>query len=249
MSALSDLRPILIALDDPLAPSLPMAVLHQEADNLLTWLGQGSFEKLTAVGVPPDALAHAQTALAASREAQAAWTVVWGGRKTAKRKDAEARGAELRGYLMAACRWSLRADADAQATLDRIAEGSGLADLVQDLHDLAALIESNAAGFGDDSTFEPAEQASAAKEAAAEIAGGLATAFADGDKEAAKDLRDRAAAYLNDQMSDLRAAGSYAFRGTDDLQRFRSSYRRRSRLRSKATQDTPLLNIPEDVDL
>ena len=249
MSALDDLRPTLMKLDDPVVPSLPIAVLHQEADNLLTWLGQGGIDKLTAVGVGQGALDKARQALAASREAQAAWIVVWGGRKTEDRKDAEARGAELRGYLMAACRWSLRGNVDAQATLDRIAEGSGLADLVQDLHDLAALIDAHADGFADDSTFDPAEQATAARESAAEIAGGLATAFADGDKSAARDLRDRAAAYLNDLMGDLRSAGAYVYRDSADLQRFRSTHRRRYRLRATAKAEQPLLNIPEDIDL
>lgn len=239
MSVLEALRPTLMQLDDPVAPSLPIAVLHQEADNLLTWLAQGSIDKLIAVGVKPSMLDDARTALAASREAQAGWMVVWGGRKSAARKDAEAAGAELRGHLMAACRWSLRDSADAQATLDRIAEGSGLPDLVQDLHDLAALIDANTAAFASDSTFDPAEQATAARASAAEIAGGMAAALAQGDKGVARDLRDRAAAHLNELMGTVRAAGTYVYRGSDELHRFRSAHRRRYRRRAEKVASTP----------
>lgn len=250
MSALNDLRPTLLALTDYSAPSIPVATLHQEADNLLTWLRQGGFAKLQAVGVAAEALPAAQRALNASREAQAAWTVVRGGNKSEARKDAEARGAELRSFLMAASRWNLRNDTDAQATLDRIAEGSGLADLVQDLYDLAALIESRAAAFANDSTFDPAAQIADAKDHAAEIAGGIAAAQASGDKQAARELRDRAAAWLNDRVGELREAGTYAYRGTDDIKRFRSAYRRRRRLRFEAKSDeAPLLNIPDDIGL
>lgn len=237
MSALDTLRPALMQLDDPVAPSLPMAVLHQEADNLLTWLSQGGFAKLAAIGMPADALETAQQALLASREAQTAWMLIWGGRKSDERKDAEARGAELRSHLVAASRWNLRHQPGAQATLDRIMEGSGLADLVQDLHDLAALIEANADAYQADATFDPVVQAANAKELAIAIAGGLATAFADGDKQAAKDLRDRAAAYLTHQLAELRAAGTYAYRGDEALKYFHSRYRRQVRRRMQPKPD------------
>lgn len=187
--------------------------------------------------MPIEALETAQQALTASREAQTAWMLIWGGRKSDERKDAEARGAELRSYLVAASRWNLRQQPGAQATLDRIMEGSGLADLVQDLHDLAALIEANADAYQADATFDPVVQAANAKELAIAIAGGLATAFADGDKQAAKDLRDRAAAYLTQQLAELRAAGTYAYRGDEALKRFHSRYRRQVRRRMQARPD------------
>lgn len=248
MSALEVLRDHLMALPAEAVklPAMPVASLHQEADNLLTWLGQGAFAKLAAVGVPAGALDDARAALEASREAQAAWLVAWGGRKGVDRKEAEAAGDALRGDLVAACRWNLRADADAQASLSRIVEGEGLADLVQDLYDLAALITAKADAFAPDATFDPGERAAAARASAEAISAGLATAFSEGEKAAAKDLRDRATSWLSSQLSALRAAGTYRFRGTDDVRRFQSQYRRRSRTRA-AGGDPLEMDAPVDA--
>lgn len=57
----------------------------------------------------------------------------------ATRKEAEAG----RSTVMSAARYRLRKNAEAQTELDRIDEGQGLPDLIQDLNDLATFIETH----------------------------------------------------------------------------------------------------------
>lgn len=80
----------------------------------------------------------------------------------------------LRTSLTAACTWSVRDDASARAALAAIAEGDGVADLCQDLSDLAELVESKAAMFSADATFDPIAAAEAARSLSSLVAERLA---------------------------------------------------------------------------
>ncbi len=236
---LQTLLPTLELLDasDVDAPSLPIAVAVQEAQDLTTAIEEPTVRAgLLAVGLPAPVLDALPGALGAAREAQARWALVRDGGKTAEQAEREARGARTRTRLARACRWNLRERSVAMATLDAITAGDGVADLIQDLLDLAALIDAQPPAFAADTTFDPIEAVAAARDLARSISAGLSEARSDQARRDAKLLRDRAYTHLDDRVSAIRAAGRYAFADQEHLRRtFVSRYLRRRRRRSSHT--------------
>jgi hypothetical protein len=232
---LESLRPTLLAIpaEDVDAPNLPMAVALQEAHDLHTLASDAAVRtKLLAVGIRAEDVDALHTAVVAARQAQSAWVVVRDRSKSDAQKQREAAGYALRADLLAACRWNLRADRVARATVQAIAEGEGVADLIQDLVDLAALVERHPGAFGGDTTFDAATQVSAARDRAAELEAGTSAERLETTQREAKDLRDRAYTYLDDRVALLREAGRYAYRDDEATwRRFTSEYRRRHRRR------------------
>lgn len=119
---------------------------------------------------------------------------------------------ELRADLIADGRFALRSDVEAQAVLDRIQEGDGLDDLIQDLRALSAFArqhEDALARIG----AQPDVRTKLAEKIATELEQHLAGRRAgDRDEEAALDFRNRAATHLAEVMREIRATGAYVFR-------------------------------------
>ncbi|MCX4239387.1 hypothetical protein [Paraliomyxa miuraensis] len=236
-SELDTLRPILeaIAPDDIINPITPIAVALQEASDLHAAIkGDDTWERLVEVGVDPAAIDAIPLAVAATRQAQSQWVVARDRGKAEAQREREQSGIELRADIVAACRWNLRNEAAALRVVDEIVQGEGIADLVQDLVNLAALLGKHPSAFDGDDTFDAPEQAEAARSVAEEITAGLAESRTTGDHEAAKVLRDRAYTHLAKRVADLREAGRYAFRKEPRRAAvFGSAYMRRAKARSR----------------
>ena len=125
------------------APSMPVRVALLEASRL--WAAASKVRaKFVALAEFPaeafDAIPHLNTAL---EDAEKEWQRLRQAMKLKSlvvvRKEAEAQ----RRIVMVAGRYLLRKSSVAQLELDRIQEGEGLADLIQDLDDLADLVGSN----------------------------------------------------------------------------------------------------------
>lgn len=230
-----------IALDQLELPNLPISIALQEAHDLNTLVGNPEIrERLLAVGLPKAELTALPKAIAATREAQSAWIVVRDRTKSDAQRQREEAGDTLRAEMIAAARWNLRNDRVAQATIDAIAEGEGVEDLVQDLVDLAALVERQADRFESDTTFDAAEQIEAARSAAKTIEMGLSRARLARTQEEAKELRDRAYTYLAARVSAVREAGRYAFKKEPALSgKFGSTYGRAADRRRARKKDVP----------
>lgn len=118
--------------------------------------------------------------------------------------------AQLRTDMIAAGRFVLRQDADAQRELDRIARGHELNDLVCDLRALASLYERHA-----EELRGPAVPENAARRAR-ELARQLAVAAAEEVRPVATHAKRGglrgAIARLGDSVQNARAAGRYALR-------------------------------------
>lgn len=129
--------------------------------------------------------------------------------------------------MPSAGRVATRNDDLAQSSLDRISEGSGFDDLVQDLKELHAF-----AGKYHDQLVAIKIDVDALTQRALVLAGKfeqhLAHRRATTDAErAATDLRNRAATHLYEAMAEIRAAGAFAFRNDPNIRPlFRSAYRR-----------------------
>lgn len=154
-----------------------------------------------------------------------------------RRQLAEAEA--LDGKLLAGGRWALRHDAEAQAELGRIAEGSGLADTTQDLLDLVAFWAAH------DKELSATDISRKDLARATELAGTLATAA---DKEArnldaasALDLRNRCFWAADALAKEIREGGRYAYRLQPKVaakfsSRYRTAMARRAHRKSKAEQ-------------
>lgn len=235
MTELESLRPVLEAIpaDEIEAPKLPMAVALQEAHNLeATIEADGVRKRIIAVGLNPVRIDALPAALVAVRQAQSQWMMIRDRANTEVQREREARGMELRRELLAVCRWNFREINHVQGGLDAVAQRGGIPGLVQDLQDLALLIEKYPSVFEDDETFDAPARVAAARQLASEIGEGVAGMSARDPHEAAKLLRDRAFTHLDRIVTDIRAAGRYAYR--DDPRRmldFTSDYLRRGRRR------------------
>ncbi len=237
MSELETLIPVLKALtpDDLIETTAPMAVALQEANDLHAAIqADDTWDRLLQVGMDPGVFDGLPVAVAAARQAQSQWVVVRDRGKAQTQRNRELSGTELRSEIVAACRWNLRHDPVALAVIDQIVQGEGVPDLVQDLMDLAALIDRQAAAFDGDETFDAAAKAEVARTTASEITAGLSESRVLGDHEAAKLVRDRAYTHLSKLVADVREAGRYAFR--KDPRRaaaFGSAYMRKAKARSR----------------
>jgi hypothetical protein len=190
------------------------------------------WKPLRNVGLPKNELPALRRGIEAAREAQSGWIVVRDRSKSDAQKTREEEGKVLRTNMVDAARWNLRHDRVAQATVDAIQEGDGVEDLIQDLVDAAALIESRADAFANDKSFDLEAIVERARSTASDIRAGLSPTRAKSKPDDAKLLRDRASTYLDARMTTIREAGRYAFRKEPAVRaRFASAYQRRKRRR------------------
>ena len=217
------------------APPMPVAVALLEGARLWA-VASKTRAKFVALEEFPvetfDAIPHL---LAALETTEKAWQRL---RQTMKlksllavRREAEA----LRRIVMVAGRYLLRKSAAAQLELDRIQEGEGLSDLIQDLNDLADVIGSNMDVMTRDEKITEATPGQLRE---------MAQTLKDGeDSEAAlkaQEHRNTVFAALDAALHEVRAAAGYLY--ADDpkrLQPYRSQYeanlRRLQRKKQKET--------------
>jgi hypothetical protein len=158
------------------------------------------------------------------------------------RKVALQRAERLKKDMIAALRYFLHRDEAVQARVDNILPGTGLADLIDDLQKLAALLRENADALA--RADLPSDATTRAEELARilghdEVARSLATSE---EGRHLQDQRNRAFWYLREAMDEIRAAGRYVFRNDPRrLALFRSSgTRARQRPRTTAPdRDSP----------
>ena len=227
-------------------PDRPMAHFLQQTNDLATYLKQNEAvtTKLTQVGITKaqlDALPHA---IDVAREAESSWQATRKPRTPDEREALEKNAYDLRSDLVAACRWSLRKDKNAQAVLDEVQTGTGAEDLALDLDTLSTLMLTHEQSFDGDATFKVKDQAATAADTAKQVRSTLSEERADESEAKALDMRDRAFTYLDALWDDLRAAGRYAFRDDDAVlahfrDRYAIAYNRRARDRQQRAIGLP----------
>jgi hypothetical protein len=191
-------------------PNLPVAIyLHQGA--VLTKVSERDRQALLDAGCDRASLEQLSGRLAWLRDADTQWQV----RRTGKgqtQKEREKAAVDLRDETLADLRWWLRHDPAAQAHLDGIAEGEGLADALHDLDELALLVDEHAPSWPTAAKVNPTARAQALRQAAEAAREGAATWKADPTSDALKLSRDKAFAWAEAAVREVRAAGRYAFR-------------------------------------
>ncbi len=237
-SALAAARGLLEELpaDEVRAPPMPVDRMVAEALSLDV-AAQSVRELLISKGLAPEQLAQLPLLADALSEAQAELNPLRSLRRSDPELALEAEAVELRAEVMTEARFVLRKDIDAQGALDRVQEGSGLDDLVQDLRELAVLIELNEAAFEKAGT-DPRTKTARARAIATQLATQVATRRGAGRTSAgALETRDRAATLLADTMAEVRAYAALAFRKTPRLlAKFRSAYNARRKNGGRAPE-------------
>lgn len=214
--------------DEVKAPYMPVGIYIQEAEDLVKWAERDK-EQLVAAGLPEGILESIQSKAGALREAQSIWM-----KERQERDEAELEwekrspeAYEYRDEMLAAMRYAFRHRDDLLVKVSAIAEGSGHADMIQDLNDAAVLARENAdlmMAIGKDESFW---------EKGAQLSDEMADlrAKANGEKfeeSQNKLMRDRMYTLLKRDVDEVKACGKYVFRKDKNrLQGYFSNYNRR----------------------
>lgn len=217
-------------------PNIPIDIYIQEAENLYTWC-QDDKEQLINAGLTDELIEELKPRAGALRQAESDWFKERYTKEDAERTWlAESKDAyELRDQLLHHFHFAYRKAPDLANRVSAIAEGSGHADMIQDLNDLAVLGNEYseyliAINFDLNLLTEAAETADRLSEV-------LALANAEDSGHSTVELRNRAYTYLKEVVDEIRTTGQYLFwRNAERLKGYASNYRRKMKSFRKRTE-------------
>ncbi len=232
--------PLLLAIPagDVRAPDMPADVAAQEGEDLFAW-AQPDKEQLMAAGLDWSLVESLRSAAAALREAESRWLVERYARDEAREdwKNKAPGAYALRAEMLHDGRYAYRNHGAATGKLRQIARGTGHADMIQDLSDLASLGHRHADLLK--AINYDLGKLDSAKQAAHELAGLLAESRATDEYIEAKDVRDRAFTYLQGMVRAIRDCGQYVFwRDGSRVSGYASAYCRATHAAATA-EETP----------
>lgn len=191
-------------------PKMPVGTLLQEAFDLYEW-AKDDEQALLRAGLDKDLLHELPVRARALRYIQSQWSkVMAGGAETRhKWKVAQQQAIALRKELVNTLRFACRHDDGVLSAIKRVKKGTGPADLLQDLRDLAVVAESNREalqriGYNMDQVRKAAQLSTSLKSVLAE------SNMLDGGE--IKYFRNCAYNYLRVAMAEVRAVGRFIFR-------------------------------------
>lgn len=209
-------RTAIDAVANPTDPVIPVATAMQEAEDLCEWC-QADMEKLIKAGLDWNLVTDLPARVEACRYLQSVWQKEFKSIEAAQKEWNEKSPAafELRDELLHHCFHAYRNIPDLLAKTQKIAEGAGNADMIQDLSDLSVLGKANPellTKIGVDmSLFDTAETT------ASEMADLLAKS--NGAKKTDNKLkitRDKGYAYVKEAVDEIRRHGQYVFWRTEE---------------------------------
>jgi hypothetical protein len=210
-----------------LQPDIPVDVFNQEAEDLYQVVLVDK-EKLMERGLTEETIELLPQAAGACRYAEAEWNKERNEKQEAERewKEKSPIAYELRNDLMHELEFAFNADNSLLSVLDRIKEGNGNADMIQDLMNLSVLGKEHAELL-QQTNFESSLliQAETMADEMSEL-----LARANGSKNEdnkAKVLRDKAYTYLRGIVNEVRRFGKFVFRkDADHAAKYASAYNR-----------------------
>ena len=224
-----------IADNDMLEPNnIPVDVYIQEAENLYHWALKDK-EDLTNRGLQWNYVEELPIRAGALREAESLWITKRFTKEEAGKlwKEKSPGAYELRNELLHDLRFAYRNNAELSSRVSAIAEGTGHADMLQDLNDLSVL------GKNNQEPLNSIKMNLALLDEAAKTADELSSilASATGGEEVftkAKKIRDKAYTYLKKAVDEVNDYGQFVFYHDDNrLKGYSSAYLRRKRSKSK----------------
>jgi hypothetical protein len=220
--------------EDVQIPAIPVDVALQEAENLHHW-SLDDFDALNVVGISKEMINDLPVRAGACREAQSIWNKDYRSQQEAQKEWAEQapKAYEFRNDLLASLRFAYRIDDALLSRVSAITDGSGHADMIQDLNDIAVLGRENPeplTAIGFDLT-----QLDLAATRADELADLLAEANGDkADPNESKIIRDKAYTHMKVLVDEIREAGKYVFRNDKNrLKGYSSDYWRKENRKKK----------------
>ena len=128
--------------------------------------------------------------------------------------------------------WWGRSDRLLRDNIAKLREGEGIADLLADGDDAATLLEQHSARFPGDEPYQPNAEASTLRDLAARVRAGQIGFHNDTTQARLVETRNRAFAWCDELLSEVRAAGRFVFRKDPAVAaRFASGYVRRKNQR------------------
>jgi len=228
--------------------SIPVNVYIQEAENVYHWC-QDDKDALVATGLDWKIVEDIPVRSGALAEAESIWVMERFGQEEAQTKwkqDAPP-AYNLRNLILHHFRYAYRKDDALLGRVNAIADGSGHADMIQDLNDLSVLGKANP---------EPLTKINFDMnllEQAAKISSDLTDlwAMATGDRmeySEKKKIRDQAYTHLKEAVDELRECGQYVFWHNDArIKMYRSLYMQRVKNKlEKKKAEKPETQKPED---
>jgi hypothetical protein len=219
-------------------PDIPVDVALQEAENLHHWSLDDAVA-LAVVGITTDMINDLPVRAGACREAQSIWNKDYRSQLEARKEWAKQvpEAYAFRNDLLASFRFAYRKDDALLSRVSAIADGSGHADMIQDLNDIAVLGRENPeplTAIGFDLT-----QLDLAATRADELANLLAEANGDkADPNESKLIRDKAYTHLKELVDEIREAGKYVFRNNKNrLKGYSSDYWRKLHRKQSNNQE------------
>ncbi|MBR09744.1 MAG: hypothetical protein CMP48_18920 [Rickettsiales bacterium] len=206
-------------------PNMPIDAFLQEAADLEVWCKE-DIPKLTAVGIPKAVFDSLPVRTGALRYAQSVWSKDRYSQEEARQewdqKSPIAIG--LKDELEHAYRFAFRKRPDLLSKVQAIEEGTGNADLVQDLSDLAVLGKANlplvkVVGIN-------AAKLAEAETMSTEMSGLLAAMNGErAESGEGKIIRDKAYTLLKNAVDEIREAGKFVFwKDSNKLKGYKSAY-------------------------
>ncbi len=212
-------------------PGMPVDNYIVEAEDKYYYATKDK-DKLVAAGLNEEYITSLPVRIGALRHAQSEWTKESENRTEASKQwkllseDAIA----LHRVLLHDFRFAYRNDADKKKVVDKIAEGSGYGDLVQDFSDLDAFGKANpeellAIGFDNTKLVKALEFANSLGPLLSAINGER-----DENDKPSKEMRDRAYVYLKEAIDQICEYGKYVFWEDEErLEKYSSAYFRKLR--------------------
>ena len=206
-------------------PNMPVDTFLQEAANLHEW-SKADQPQLLAVGIPQELFDELPTRTGALRYTQSVWMKERYSQDEA-RQEWEQKSPDaiaLKDSLEHSFRFAFRRRPDLLTKVQAIEEGTGNADMVQDLSDLAVLGKANlplleAINF-DTTQLDTAETQATEMSQLLAIMNGERV-----NNNAAKITRDKAYTYLKQAVDEIREAGKFVFwKDEKRLRGYRSQY-------------------------
>jgi hypothetical protein len=219
--------------------TMPPGVYSQESEDLEVW-ARADLATLTAKGFEAALLDQLKTRTGAFRHIQSHWNATRFTKEDAQKQFALLAPAayDLRARLVHDMLFAYRKHEDLKGRVQAIAEGSGDADMIQDLSDFAVLGKKHKeplAAVGFDMALLD-EAAAKSQELSSLLASSRGEKTVD---SGAKLLRDQAYTYLKEVVDEVREFGQYVFwRDPARLPGYGSAFNRRMRNKSAAAADT-----------
>ena len=212
------------------SPNMPVDAFLQEVENTCKWV-EDDKDKLVAAGLDWSLVEDMPVRAGALREAQSLWYKERFSREEAEKEWIEKSPAayDLRNVLLHDFRHAFRKTPELTSRVRAIADGSGHADMIQDLNDLALLGKDHeelltAISFD----LTKLDLAAATAEEMATLLSQVSVDRAERNSE--RVIRDKAYTFLKQALDEVRACGQYVFwRDEDRLKGYVSQYHKNRR--------------------